>query len=841
MKNFLILLFICSCFGLLSAQNQIDTVYNWKLKFSNLGGIPIQSPQGNWIAVRKLYRQKSDTIYVINTQNQKLPFKKLQCSAIPIFIGDNGILGVNGNRAEFINLSTNKKYVYTNILAAYALEKSERFALYTKDGHLQIFDITGQKLNEIGGISGPILTDSKNTLIFRRYFSDRWEVMKIEGEKTNLIYSTINPIKKIAFTSSMKEVLITETVSQKGNTSLLVFGSYNSDKELLKLIIPEKSEVRFAEIQGGQAYLVSVKEKFSEQKNPLVETWYGCDPFVNENQRVFVNNRFWVWQVKKNTLKELKTTSLNNEIEPLNTIRYFLSFIPRKNYNYLTSEADLNGAQVFDLKTNTVTDLGDLKKVKLLKKGGRVEHLNNELVCSPDGNWFLASEDGTQWSLYKSSGQKVSVIKQSGLEQPYFSTKSDRIYFESSNDLWSYDIQHKLISPLGVGKNKMTRIRNAIIKRNGNSPAIVSYLPSEQILVENYDKTENATSYVVFSKGRSQTPIPSTKNRIKTLMFDQQLKQFFTLEENYNLPPALYGYSINRSKKLIYNGHLKDKSAKNIKQDIINYTALHKELSGILYYPTNFDPNKKYPMVVHIYEVQKSYSNEYLSPNNEIPTGFQIRTLLERGYFVFLPDIIFAQEGTGLSALQCVDKSLNEVLKKQYIDSSRIGLVGHSHGGYETNFIATHSNRFATYVSGAGNSDIIRSYYSYNYNFGKPFYFQFETGQYDMQTSVAEDKERYIKNSPILFVDKVNAPVLLWAGKKDENIAWDQVMEFYIGLRRYKKDVIAIFYKNQGHAFLNETPEEKDLSIKVLQWLDYFLKDRKNIHWIDKQIKRDAL
>jgi len=205
-----------------------------------------------------------------------------------------------------------------------------------------------------------------------------------------------------------------------------------------------------------------------------------------------------------------------------------------------------------------------------------------------------------------------------------------------------------------------------------------------------------------------------------------------------------------------------------------------------------------------------------------------------------LPDVIVGSDGTGLSALECLNRAMDAVTKVKSIDINKVALIGHSHGGYETNFIATHSNRFKTYISGAGNSDIIRSYYSYNYNFAKPFYFQFETGQYQMGTSVAEDKIRYLSNSPILNVENVRAPILLWSGRKDENIATDQVTEFYIGLRRYKKDVIALFYPNGEHSFTIESPEERDLNFRILDWLDYFLKGKKGFKWIEIQMKKDA-
>jgi len=286
----------------------------------------------------------------------------------------------------------------------------------------------------------------------------------------------------------------------------------------------------------------------------------------------------------------------------------------------------------------------------------------------------------------------------------------------------------------------------------------------------------------------------------------------------------------------LFQSNKHDKAILSLRQEIVSYTnSQGRPLSGILYYPLYYDSLKIYPMVVHIYEVQRKRSNHYPastygSVNSD---GFDLRLLLEKGYFVYFPDIVYGTEGTGLSALDCVNNGLDAIDKIPSIDRNKIGLIGHSHGGYQTNFIATHSNRFATYVSGAGNSNIIRSYFSFNYNFTSPFYYQFENGQYKMNKSFSEDKQLYFRNNPIHYVDQLDAPILLWTGMKDQNIYWEQTMEFYIGLKRNSKEVISLFYPNEGHAIM-DSMTSKDLCMRILNWLDYFLKDETDCEWIHK-------
>lgn len=436
--------------------------------------------------------------------------------------------------------------------------------------------------------------------------------------------------------------------------------------------------------------------------------------------------------------------------------------------------------------------------------------------------------------------KKKVVIGQSGLDQPVFSADSNQIYFQSNNDLWHYDINSKNLVRVGLTTGTTVRIKNQINILLDHTT--VSYIAEGPILLELFDNYRNTVAYGLYQNGKCLQIVPETDNRIDMnhFLFSKDMKRFYTVEKNFNLPPALYSYNTKGQKRLLFDAGIKDIRAKKIKQEIYDFYAVGKELKGILYYPINYDSKKKYPMVVHIYEVQRTLSNDYLSPNNISPIGFQIRTLLERGYFVYLPDIEQGSNGPGQSALECVNKALNSVSKNPSIDPNRIALIGQSFGGYETNFIATHSDRFCTYVSGAGNSDLVRNYYTYSYQFRKPYYFQFENGQYHIGKSPAEDKQCYLQNSPIMFVENVKAPILLWAGKRDENVQWDQVMEFYVGLRRYQKQVIALFYPNGNHDFLHYPLEEKDRDIRIMEWFDYFLKDHTDVPWINEQINEKA-
>ena len=304
------------------------------------------------------------------------------------------------------------------------------------------------------------------------------------------------------------------------------------------------------------------------------------------------------------------------------------------------------------------------------------------------------------------------------------------------------------------------------------------------------------------------------------------------------MPPQVV---IKKGKKeeLVFASNKTDKEAVGIKSEVISYTNSRGiNLKGVLLYPVGFDAGKKYPMVVTIYQKLRYTMNKYLIDGIGMmsPTeGINVRTLLRKGYMVYMPDIVFDERGPGRAAVDCVNSAMDAILDHLAIDFTKVGLVGHSHGGYETNFIATQSNRFATYVSGSGNSDLVRSYHSFNYNFQRPFYWQYEDGQYEMPGSFTDNKELYADNSPIYHAEKVTAPLLLWTGMEDYNIFWEQTMEFYLGLRRNRKDVTALFYPKEGHSLL-KVQNRIDLYSRIYEWLDFHLKN-KNQEWIEKMYK----
>ena len=134
--------------------------------------------------------------------------------------------------------------------------------------------------------------------------------------------------------------------------------------------------------------------------------------------------------------------------------------------------------------------------------------------------------------------------------------------------------------------------------------------------------------------------------------------------------------------------------------ELVEYTNSRGErLQGALYYPAGYEPGKTYPMVVYIYEKLSRNLHAYSVPSER--SAYNPSVFTSRGYFFFSPDITFRPRDPGISILDSVESGVKRVLDSGKVDRKRVGVMGHSWGGYGTAYLATRSDLFAAAVAGA--------------------------------------------------------------------------------------------------------------------------------------------
>ena len=270
------------------------------------------------------------------------------------------------------------------------------------------------------------------------------------------------------------------------------------------------------------------------------------------------------------------------------------------------------------------------------------------------------------------------------------------------------------------------------------------------------------------------------------------------------------------------------------KAELIEYKSPKGErLQGALFAPANYDPAKKYPLIVHIYERESQYLHRYFPVTDRSPYTEAIWTA--NGYFVLMPDIVFRARDPGMSVLECVTAATKKVLESGRIDPKRVGLIGHSWGGFGTSFVMTQSDLFTAGVAGGPLTDLVSSYGEIYWNSGTPETDHAEVGQERMEVPLWEDPQAFERNSAVFHVNNMRGALLLSVGDKDGASDWHQDIEMYNLARRAGKQCIMLVYPGENHG-LAVKANQVDYHRRILDWFDHYLKDQAPKPWIEKGV-----
>ncbi len=258
------------------------------------------------------------------------------------------------------------------------------------------------------------------------------------------------------------------------------------------------------------------------------------------------------------------------------------------------------------------------------------------------------------------------------------------------------------------------------------------------------------------------------------------------------------------------------------------------ELEGIVYKPENYDPAKKYPLLVYYYELNGDNLHNYRSP---APTASTINPTeyASAGYLVFIPDIRYKPGYPAKGAYDCIMSGTDYLLKHYSIDSTRMGLQGQSWGGYQTAQLITMTNRYKAAMAGAPVSNMFSAYGGIRWGSGLNRQFQYESTQSRIGATIWERPDLYIENSPLFHLPKVNTPLLVMANDKDGAVPWYQGIELYTGLRRLGKPCWMLNYNDDDHN-LTKLPNKMDLSIRMRQFFDFYLNNGLEPQWMKEGI-----
>ncbi|WP_114748881.1 S9 family peptidase [Pleomorphovibrio marinus] len=254
------------------------------------------------------------------------------------------------------------------------------------------------------------------------------------------------------------------------------------------------------------------------------------------------------------------------------------------------------------------------------------------------------------------------------------------------------------------------------------------------------------------------------------------------------------------------------------------------ELQGMLYKPENFDPSQKYPMLVYFYERRSDNLHRYISPAPSAST-INIPYFVSNGYLVFVPDIKYDLGLPGPSAYNCIVPGVQKVLAEGYVDVDRIGIQGQSWGGYQVAYLITQTDMFRAAGAGAPVANMTSAYGGIRWETGMSRMFQYEQTQSRIGGTLWEKPMHYLENSPLFYADRVSTPVLIMHNDADGAVPWYQGIEFFMALKRNDVPSWLLVYNDEAHN-LRKRKNRKDLSIRLSQFFDHYLKDSPAPLWM---------
>lgn len=259
-----------------------------------------------------------------------------------------------------------------------------------------------------------------------------------------------------------------------------------------------------------------------------------------------------------------------------------------------------------------------------------------------------------------------------------------------------------------------------------------------------------------------------------------------------------------------------------------------KSNQGLLYLPYGYDSSKKYPVIVDYYETHASEIHIYQVPEWSCAL-LDIPTFLSHGYIIFRPDVYFTVGEPAKSAYDAVISGIDYLIKEGIADPKRIGLQGHSWSGCTTAQLITMTDVFKCANINAGVVNLIEAYTALRIGTGSTRMFMYEDWQCRMGKSLWEDTDAYIRNSPILYADKITAPVLIMHNDQDDAVEFHEGRNLYLALRRLHKPVWLLNYKGDGH-FIDNPAARRDWTLRMMQFFDYYLKDTDIPRWMKEGI-----
>lgn len=469
---------------------------------------------------------------------------------------------------------------------------------------------------------------------------------------------------------------------------------------------------------------------------------------------------------------------------------------------------------------------------------GRIQVPNTPYITvSPSGNfllWFDQMSNKLSWMDLRSGKNKslleieikIARSQSSGEYRPVFAN-FDQVRWDKAEN-WlilsdGYDLWKIWLSGHGqpqcltahIGARRQMKLFFLLRPEQFDARA--------QIVIGGVDPKDMSSNFFALHIHDSQPPVPLFRAAAKYAFVDKKARTY--LFQVSTAGTSVY-YATTKDFKFfqrIIDVH-PEKDYNWLRAELHHYTtASGKAAKGVLYKPENFDPQKTYPIILDVYQgLAPQEVHEFRDPRS-YPGTLNVPWMVSHGYLVFVAEIQNEYNENGKSALDFINAAKDYVKLLPCVDSNKIGLAGHSFGGYETLYTIGRSSGFAAAYAGSPLAELISAYHL------APG--MFHNGQDAIGTTIWEDPTPYFENSAYYRIHHIRTPLLMMANPKD--FLSPQGPTFFEGMRRLGKPCWMLEYKGEGHTVQGKP--KIDLTLRIQQFFDHYLKGETLPTWMQKE------
>ncbi len=603
-------------------------------------------------------------------------------------------------------------------------------------------------------------------------------------------------------------------------------------------ILPDDTEP-FSDDESEEDVPIDLFDTETILSGRTLDVWHWNDPFIIPHQKKqwdSEKDRFYraVYHADSERIVQLSDKTMPDvQIAQNPSVTLGTSDLPyRKRMTWDGSYADVFLVNLHDgSRTPVTTELG------------------SRATLSPGGKYVVFWDD-CHWHLFDAETGLTRNLTES-LNVPFFDEDHDypedvpgygiggwleddrAVLIYDKYDVWQFDTRSGDALNITSGDGRKTDRTFRVIDTDPDRPF---FRDGEQLLLSSYhnhDKSYGFYRAAVDKQGVRQ--LLEAPKRFRYLAKARDKDRILFTQESYTEFPDIWTSNTNlRSPRKLTNVNPQIADFAWGDAELVEWRSVDGiPLQGVLIKPGNYEPGKRYPVLVYYYRFFSQRLHEFNAMAVNHRPNFPFYA--SNGYAVFLPDVRFEIGRPGFSATKCVVPGVQKLVDIGIADPNGVALHGHSWSGYQTAFVITQTNFFACAVAGAPVSNMTSAYSGIRLGSGLARQFQYEKTQSRIGGSLWEFPERYIENSPVFFADKIETPLLIMFGDMDDAVPWHQGVELHLAMRRLGKDCVFLQYRDEPH-HPQKYANKLDYSIKMKEYIDHYCKGTPAPAWMTEGV-----